>query len=71
MYIVKYTTAFKKSYKLMKKRGLNLTLLDGVRMDAEPGSAKHGGFGLIAAKPARSVTNLFVKAYGHLTRQRS
>ncbi len=30
MYEVKFTTAFKKSYKLMKKRGLNLALLDEV-----------------------------------------
>lgn len=28
MYTVKFTTAFKKSYKLMKKRGLDLSLLD-------------------------------------------
>ena len=30
MYEVKFTSAFKKSYKLMKKRGLDLTLLDDV-----------------------------------------
>ena len=30
MYKVKFTTAYKKSYKLMKKRGLDLTLLDNV-----------------------------------------
>ncbi len=30
MYQVKYTTAFKKSYKLMKKRGLDLNALDSV-----------------------------------------
>ena len=30
MYQVKFTTAYKKSYKLMKKRGLNLSLLDEV-----------------------------------------
>ncbi len=30
MYEVKFTTTFKKSYKLMKKRGLNLNLLDEV-----------------------------------------
>ena len=30
MYKIKFTTAFKKSYKLMKKRGLDLTLLDQV-----------------------------------------
>ena len=28
MYKVKFTTAYKKSYKLMKKRGLDLSLLD-------------------------------------------
>ena len=30
MYQVKFTTAFKKSYKLMQKRGLNMTDLDTV-----------------------------------------
>ncbi len=30
MYQVKFTTAYKKSYKLMKKRGLNINLLDEV-----------------------------------------
>ncbi len=30
MYQVKFTTAFKKSYKLMKKRGLDIALLDEV-----------------------------------------
>ena len=30
MYQVKYTTTFKKSYKLMRKRGLDLSLLDEV-----------------------------------------
>lgn len=30
MLTVKYTTAFKRSYKLMKKRGLDLQLLDDV-----------------------------------------
>ena len=30
MYHIKFTTAYKKSYKLMKKRGLDLTLLDEV-----------------------------------------
>lgn len=30
MYTVKYTSAFKKRYKLMKKRGLDLSLLDNV-----------------------------------------
>ena len=30
MYQVKFTTAYKKSYKLMKKRGLDLSLLDEI-----------------------------------------
>ena len=30
IYTVKFTNAFKKSYKLIKKRGLDLTLLDEV-----------------------------------------
>ena len=30
MYTLKFTTAYKKSYKLMKKRGLDLSLLDEV-----------------------------------------
>jgi len=30
MYELKFTTAFKKSYKLMKKRGLDISLLDEV-----------------------------------------
>ena len=30
MYQVKFTTAYKKAYKLMKKRGLNISLLDEV-----------------------------------------
>lgn len=30
MYLVKFTTAYKKSYKLMKKRGMDLSLLDDV-----------------------------------------
>ena len=30
MYTVKFTSAFKKSYKLMKKRGADITLLDDV-----------------------------------------
>ena len=30
MYKVKFTNAFKKSYKLMKKRGLDVSLLDEV-----------------------------------------
>lgn len=30
MYTVKFTTAYKKSYKLMKKRGMDLSLLDNV-----------------------------------------
>ncbi len=30
MYHVKFTTAYKKSYKLMKKRGLDLSILDDI-----------------------------------------
>ena len=30
MYLVKFTAAYKKSYKLMKKRGLDMTALDSV-----------------------------------------
>ena len=30
MYQVKFTTAYKKAYKLMKKRGLDISLLDEV-----------------------------------------
>lgn len=30
MYEVEFTSAFRKSYKLMKKRGLDLALLDDV-----------------------------------------
>ena len=30
MYQIKFTTAYKKSYKLMKKRGLDVSLLDDV-----------------------------------------
>lgn len=30
MYEVKFTNAYKRSYKLMKKRGLNVSVLDNV-----------------------------------------
>ena len=30
MYTVKFTSAFKKNYKLMKKRGMDISLLDDV-----------------------------------------
>lgn len=30
MYQVKFTTAYKKAYKLMKKRGLDISLMDEV-----------------------------------------
>lgn len=30
MYTVRFTTAYKKSYKLMKKRGLDISILDNV-----------------------------------------
>lgn len=40
MYKVKFTTAYRKSYKLMKKRGLDLSLLDHIvdelRQDHSP-----------------------------------
>ena len=36
-YTVKFTTAYKKSYKFMKKRGLDLTLLDDVVDDLRQG----------------------------------
>ena len=31
MYTIKFTNAYKKSYKLMKKRGLNIALVDKLR----------------------------------------
>lgn len=37
MLIVKFTTAYKKSYKLMKKRGKNMSLLDSVIDDLRRG----------------------------------
>lgn len=37
MLIVKFTTAYKKSYKLMKKRGKDLSLLDSVIEDLRQG----------------------------------
>ena len=39
MLIVKFTTAYKKSYKLMKKRGKNMSLLDSVIDDLRRGKA--------------------------------
>ena len=38
MYTVKFTTAYKKSYKLMKKRGFDLTLLDSVVEELRQGN---------------------------------
>ena len=38
MYTVKYTTAYKKSYKLMKKRGLDIALLDDVVEELRQGN---------------------------------
>ena len=38
MYAVKFTTAYKKGYKLMKKRGLDLTLLDNVVEELRQGN---------------------------------
>ena len=37
IYTVQFTTTYKKSYKLMKKRGLDLTLLDDVVDDLRQG----------------------------------
>ncbi|MDY6337622.1 MAG: type II toxin-antitoxin system YafQ family toxin [Prevotella sp.] len=37
MYTVKFTSSFKKSYKLMKKRGLDISLLDAVIDDLRCG----------------------------------
>ena len=37
MYTVKFTSSFKKSYKLMKKRGLDISLLDAVIDDLRGG----------------------------------
>lgn len=63
MYQVKFTTAFKKSYKLMQKRGLNISLLDevidllrqGRQLDAKykdhPLSGKFSGFRECHIKP--------------------
>lgn len=39
MYTVKFTTAYKKNYKLMKKRGLDLTLLDDVVEELRQGKS--------------------------------
>ena len=38
MFTVKFTTAYKKSYKLMKKRGLDVTLLDDVVEELSQGN---------------------------------
>ena len=63
MYEVRFTTAYKKSYKLMKKRGLDLSLLDEVvdtlsqgktleEKDADEGlSGKFQGFRECHVKP--------------------
>ena len=63
MYQVKFTTAFKKSYKLMQKRGLNISLLDevidllrqGRQLDAKykdhPLSGQFSGFRECHIKP--------------------
>ena len=37
MYKVKFTTAFKKSYKLMKKRGYDISILQSVINDLQQG----------------------------------
>ena len=38
MYTVKFTTTYKKSYRQMKKRGLDLTLLDAVVEELRQGN---------------------------------
>lgn len=38
MYTVKFTSSYKKAYKLMKKRGLDLTLLDNVVEELRQGN---------------------------------
>ena len=37
IYTVKFTSAFKKSYKLMKRRGLDISLLDNIIDDLRQG----------------------------------
>ena len=49
MLTIKYTTSYKKSYKLMKKRGLDLSLLDEV-VDALIDIKKPGPPRCISAK---------------------
>ena len=44
MYTVKFTTAYKKSYKLMKKRGLDLSLLDDVVDTLRQGKQLHAKY---------------------------
>ena len=44
MYQVKFTTSYKKSYKMMKKRGLDISLLDNIVDNLRQGiplEAKH------------------------------
>ena len=42
MYTVKFTSAFKKSYKFMKKRGADITLLDDVIEELRKGMVLTG-----------------------------
>ena len=44
MYIVKFTSTFKKSYKLMKKRGFDLSLLDEVVCQLRLGNTLRAAF---------------------------
>lgn len=44
MYTVKYTTAYKRNYKLMKKRGLDLTRLDYVVEELRQGKSLNAKF---------------------------
>lgn len=44
MYTVKFTSAFKKNYKLMKKRGMDISLLDEVIEELRRGKELDGKY---------------------------
>ena len=44
MYTVKFTSAFKKNYKLMKKRGMDISLLDDVIEELRRGKELDGKY---------------------------
>ena len=44
MYTVKFTFAFKKNYKLMKKRGMDISLLDDVIEELRRGKELDGKY---------------------------